>query len=229
MQVHARPKEMGIYGWRTKKCIENVVTGKFGKKGGSISQNASFKRISLGFGGGQKGGFKIWISPNTDFTACEMDEIHWFLGERKTHQNGVNAFALTIASRIPRQIVAFDAANSVRAQIIQDMVDSVKSFGHYFVDGCRAYREVYYHGKLKQNFENKNDTYIIEGTNSDVRCYIAGLQRRSRCFFRKFETMKSVLWLFINAYNKFGEWKRAYRERHPNCGRDFSNHHIHFI
>jgi len=171
----------------------------------------------------------VWISPNTDFVACEMDEIHWFIKERKTHLNGVNAYTMTIASRFPRQIVAFDVDNSVKARTIQQMVDRIPPFQKYFVDGCRSYRDVYYEGKLRQNFNNKNDTYIIEGTNADLRHYIAGLRRKSRCFFRKLETLKAVLWVFINAYNKFGDWKRNYWERNPNSGRDFGFNHTRFI
>jgi len=158
-----------------------------------------------------------------------MDEIYWFTSTRKDNKYGINTFVMTAVSRNPRQIVAFDVDISVNSKAIQQMVDSTKPFSEYFVDGCSVYRDVDFLGRLRQNFCDKKDTHIVESTNSDVRCYIAGLQRKSRCFFRKFETLKAVLCLFINAYNKFGEWKRAYRERYPNCGRDFSNHHIHFI
>ncbi|MDR1093190.1 MAG: hypothetical protein LBL66_03485, partial [Clostridiales bacterium] len=41
--------------------------------------------------------------------------------------------------------------------------------------------------------------------------YIAGLAWRSRCFYRSLETLNAVLALFVNAYNKFGDYKLRYR------------------
>jgi Fe2+ transport system protein B len=55
------------------------------------------------------------------------------------------------------------------------------------------------------------------------------LRRRSRCFFRKAETLIAVLNIFIDAYNKFGAAKMEYRQRHPDCGRDFHFSHLDFI
>ena len=118
-------------------------------------------------------------------------------------------------SRIPRQIIAFDVDKSVSAKFIQRMVDSVPSAKNYFTDGCLVYKDVDFLGRLKQNFENKRDTHIIESTNADLRHYICGLARRKRTFYRNRETLKSVLWVFINAYNKFGEAKLKYTDRQP--------------
>jgi len=155
-----------------------------------------------------------------------MDEVYWYIGTKK---DGINTYLMTMISRKPRQIVAFEIGVSVNAEALQRMANSTNPFHRYFVDGCRVYQNVDYVGCLSQNFEDKSDTYTIEGTNADLRCYIAALQRKSRCFFRSSETMKAVLWVLINAYNKFGDWKRNYREKHPKCGRKFPNHHINFI
>ena len=158
-----------------------------------------------------------------------MDEIHWFIKERRSKETGVNTYIMTIVSRFPRQIVAFDVDISIKSKLIQQMVNSTKPFEEYYVDGCSVYKDVDYLGRLKQNFEDKSDTHNVEGTNSDQRHYIAGLRRRSRCFFRKLETLKAVLCIFINAYNKFGEWKMNYWKRNPYAGRDFSFNHTRFI
>jgi len=64
-----------------------------------------------------------------------------------------------------------------------------------------VYLDVDFMGKYCRNIRNKSDTYIIEGINADLRHYIAALRRRIRCFFRRLETLKAVLTLFINAYN----------------------------
>jgi len=48
---------------------------------------------------------------------------------------------------------------------------------------------------------------------ADLRHYIPVLRRRSRCFCRSLETLEAVIAVFIDAYNKFGEAKRRYRQR----------------
>ena len=76
------------------------------------------------------------------------------------------------------------------------------------------------------------DTHLIEGSNADLRHYIAGLRRKSRCFFKSLETLKAVLYLFINAYNKFGEAKLEYANRYYNRykGRvDYPFSHLDFV
>ena len=157
----------------------------------------------------------VWISKQTDFRAFELDEIFWFTNTRQDNEIGINTYIMTMVSRFPRQILAFDVDKSVKAKLIQQMVNSVPSAKYYFTDGGSVYKDVDFLGRLKQNFENKNDTHNIESTNSDLRHYIAGLHRKSRCFFRKMENLKTILSAFINAYNKFGEAKLKYTDRKP--------------
>ena len=66
---------------------------------------------------------------------------------------------------------------------------------------------------MAKNIFDKEDTHNVESINADLRHYIHGLHRRSRCFYRTLETFNAVLWLFVNAYNKFGEAKLKYRIR----------------
>jgi IS1 family transposase len=136
---------------------------------------------------------------------------------------------MTMVSREPRQIIAFEVEESVRSEYIQKMVDRSLPAAKYFTDGGAAYLDVNFWGTHKRNIHNKNDTHIIEGTNADIRHYIAGLRRRSRCFFRSLETLRAVLAIFISAYNKFGEAKRAYKLRRPDCSRDFPFNHLLFV
>ena len=157
----------------------------------------------------------MWISPETDFSAFELDELFWFIKTRKDNEMGVNTYLMTMVSRFPRQIVAFDVDKSVKAKVIQQMVNSVPVAKNYFTDGGSVYLDVDFCGRHRRNIHNKNDTYIVEGTNADIRNYIAGLKRKSRCFFRSRENLKIVLWIFINAYNKFGHAKRNYTDRQP--------------
>ncbi|MCL1820692.1 MAG: hypothetical protein FWG36_08570, partial [Oscillospiraceae bacterium] len=72
-------------------------------------------------------------------------------------------------------------------------------------------------GEHIRNVSNKNDTFTVEGVNADLRHYIPILARRSRCFPRSLETLKAVLDVFVDAYNKFGIAKMKFRQnRNPN-------------
>ena len=106
------------------------------------------------------------------------------------------------------------------------MVDRTPGATNYYTDGGTVYLDVIFWGAHQRNIRNKADTHIIEGSNADIRHYIAGLRRKSRCFFRSIETLRAVLSLFIDAYNQFGDAKRRYKERHPNCGRNFPFNHL---
>ena len=172
---------------------------------------------------------ELWISSETKTDAFELDEIYWFVGKRKGFENGTNTYIMTMLSREPRQIVAFDVDKSVSSARIQAMVDHTLPAETYYTDGGHSYLGVDFIGRHKRNVRDKSDTHNIEGSNADIRHYIAGLRRRSRCFFRNEETLKAVLSIFICAYNKFGAAKLQYRLRHPDCGRDFHFSHIDFI
>jgi len=164
---------------------------------------------------------KVWISPQTDVVHFELDEIYWFTGTKQDSEtkitNSITVCRLmTTVSREPRQILDFRVSHNLESNAVQEMIDSLPEVKNYHTDGGAIYLGVDFIGKHRRNTQNKQDTHIIEGTNANIRCYIAGLQRKSRCFFRKFETLKAVLTLFINAYNKFGEEKLNYRKRFPN-------------
>ena len=171
----------------------------------------------------------MWISPSTKTDAFELDEIYWYVAKRKGHENGVNTYIMTMLSREPRQIVAFAVDNTVNAARIQEMVDGTVQAEKYYTDGGQSYLGVDFIGRHSRNTRDQSDTHNIEGSNADIRHYIAGLRRKSRCFFRKTETLIAVLRIFIYAYNKFGAAKLEYRLRHPGSGRDFHFNHLMFI
>ena len=135
----------------------------------------------------------------------ELDEVHWFIKRKGRGETRANTYIMTMTSRKPRQIVGYAVDNGVKSRQIQWIADSVGYAKEYCTDGCLVYQDVVFGGKHRQNFENKKDTHNIESSNADLRHYIAGLKRRSRCFFRSRETLEAVLSVFIDAYNKFGE------------------------
>lgn len=103
--------------------------------------------------------------------------------------------------------------NSKSAEIIQPIVDNAPPAYQYNSDGYVGYIDVVFPGRHKRNCHDKKDTHNVESVNADLRDYIAGLRRRSRCFFRSLATMCAVLFVFANAYNKFGEAKLKYRRK----------------
>ena len=65
----------------------------------------------------------------------------------------------------------------------------------------------------RPNVSNKNDTFTVESVNADLLHYIPVLARRSRCLCCTLKTLKAVIAVFVDAYNKFGKAKMLYRTR----------------
>ena len=74
-----------------------------------------------------------------------------------------------------------------------------------------GYIDVIYPGRYIRDVHNKNDTFTVEGVNADLRHYIPILARKSRCFAHKIETLRAVLEVFVEAYNRFGAAKLKFR------------------
>jgi len=137
--------------------------------------------------------------------------MYWFTNRKSQTKTRENTYIMTMISREPRQIISFDVQHDMKSFRLQGIVDNAIEAKEYCTDGCVGYLDVIFPGKHRRNIRNKRDTHIIEGVNADLRHYIAGLARRSRCFFRSLETLHAVLEVFIDAYNKFGEAKLKYR------------------
>lgn len=168
----------------------------------------------------------MWISQKTNYDAFELDELYWFINKKARTETRENTYVMTMVSRIPRQIVGFDAKSDKKAFRIQRIVDSVPPAKKYYTDGYVGYLDVDFPEKHMPNCHNKNDTHIAESINADLRHYISGLARRSRCFFRSLETLEAVLAIFIDAYNKYGEAKLKYRVSIEHKSLD-SEKHLH--
>lgn len=113
---------------------------------------------------------------------------------------------ITLVTRKPRQIVGFDIAFDTSKNRIQNIVDNAPKAKFYFSDANPSYQSVSYWGRHSY-FRDKSHTFTVEGINSDIRKYIAALQRRSKCFFRSLSTFKFVMNIFAYAFNNFGKFK----------------------
>ena len=156
----------------------------------------------------QKKTNSVWVSDRTEFNSFELDELFLFIGKKEVTKTRENAYIITMISRKPRQIVRYYAGNTREQNAMQCMIDSMGKAETYNTDGYTGYIFLDYHGgHHNRNINDKKDTHIVESINADLRCYIPGLKRRSRCFYRKIETIEQVLTVFVDAYNKFGEEK----------------------
>ena len=145
----------------------------------------------------------------------ELDELYWFIERKPRTETRENVYVMTMVSRQPRQIAGFDVAFDKSPERIQAIVDSAPEAENYCTDGWSGYVDVAYPGHHIRNCRDKSDTFTVEGVNADLRHYIPILARRSRCFARSLETLRAVMDVFVDAYNRFGRAKHAYRMCHP--------------
>jgi IS1 family transposase len=141
-------------------------------------------------------------SLESNYRILELDELYWFVGKKPRTQTRENVYLMTMVSREPRQIVGFDVAYDKTPERIQAIIDNASESKYYCSDGWNGYVDVVYPGKHVRNIRNKKDTFTVEGVNADLRHYIPILARKSRCFARKIDTLKIVLEVFVEAYNK---------------------------
>ena len=153
---------------------------------------------------------QVWTSEQTVDT-LELDELYWFIGQKGKGETRENVYLITMVSREPRQIVGFAVAFDKSPQRIQGIVDSAPPALKYCTDGYLGYVDVVYPGKHVRNVHNKNDTFTVEGVNADLRHYLPVLARRVRCFCRQLETLIAVVAVFVDAFNKFGDYKAKHR------------------
>ena len=158
----------------------------------------------------------------SNYHILEVDELYWYVGKKPNSQTKENCYIIPIVSREPRQIVAIDAAFDKSPERIQTLIDNAPPAEHYATDGYLGYIDVVYPGKHIRNVSNKNDTFTVESVNADLRHYIPILRRRSRCFPRSLKTLKAVLEVFAQAYNKFGEEKEHFRKHRNKSEPPFS-------
>ncbi len=118
--------------------------------------------------------------------------------------------------------MGFDAAYDKSPERVQRIVDDAPEATKYCTDGWFGYVDVIYPGRHIRNCRDKSDTFTVEGFNADMRHYIPILARRSRCFARTLETLKAVLNVFVDAYNRFGLAKYHYRQKHTKGAMPFA-------
>lgn len=70
----------------------------------------------------------------------------------------------------------------------------------YYSDAFPVYDTLYYGASYKPR-PDKQETYAVEAVNADLRQYLKRLARKSRCFFRRLQSLIETLRLFVYCYN----------------------------
>jgi IS1 family transposase len=94
--------------------------------------------------------------------------------------------------------------------LLQSVVDAAPRARNYYSDAFNTYRELCWWG-AHQSMYDKSQTYSVEGTNADLRHYLARLARRSRCFSRCINALTRAVDLFVRFYNA----RQMRKRKHP--------------
>lgn len=102
--------------------------------------------------------------------------------------------------------------------LVDQIFTQVPQAQQFYSDGLTTYQQlVYRQGRRAAQHEvapGKSQTYTVEGTNADLRCYVPPLARRSRCFPRHEEKLRALLGLFMTCYNHCCLARAKYPQRH---------------
>ncbi len=109
--------------------------------------------------------------------------------------------------------MAWAVYESHTPEVLQSVVDAAAHAQDYYSDGFNTYRELCWWGHHQAMYD-KSQTYSVEGTNAELRHYLAHLARRSRCFSRCIHALSRAVDLFVRFYNARQVKKRKYR-RYP--------------
>ncbi len=109
--------------------------------------------------------------------------------------------------------MAWAVCTSRTPELMQSVVDAAPHAQDYYSDAFNTYRELSWWG-THQAMYDKSQTYSVEGTNADLRHYLARLGRRSRCFSRCAHALTRAVDLFVRFYNARQIRKRKY-PRYP--------------
>ncbi len=111
------------------------------------------------------------------------------------------AYVVTAVCRTTHRIVGWSVCLERTIEILQSVVDRAPKAENYYTDGFLMYQDLSYWGTHKMLLD-KSETYSVEGSNADLRHYLARLQRSSRCFSRCLNALTRAVELFVYFYNE---------------------------
>lgn len=120
------------------------------------------------------------------------------------------AYVVTAVDRATHRIVGWAVCAERTLEILQSVIDDAPKAADYYTDGFLMYQDLSYWGNHTM-LKDKSQTYSVEGSNADIRHYLARLARSSRCFSRCFKALARAIELFVHFYNE----RQLKKRRHP--------------
>ena len=102
--------------------------------------------------------------------------------------------------------MAWAVYETLTPELMQFVVDSAPHARSYYSDAFNTYRELCWWGEHTAMYD-KSQTFSVEGTNADLRHYLARLARRSRCI----QALRRAVDLFARCYNA----RQLRKRKHP--------------
>lgn len=117
---------------------------------------------------------------------------------------------MTLVDRSTRCFLGCRIVKSRSAEEAQGLIDDAPAAKSYFSDNFKIYWGVEYGRSRYVAMRNKSETFAVEAGNAELRHYLARLTRRSRCFSRSLDALRTAVKLFINAWNRRQIHSRTY-------------------
>ena len=114
-----------------------------------------------------------------------------------------------MVERATHCLLSWDAVHERSTINLQNCLERAPRAKQYFSDAFPAYDTLYY-GAPYEMRSDKKETYAVEAVNADLRHYLKRFARRSRCFSRSLQAIRTQLYLFAFCYNHRQLMKHKY-------------------
>jgi insertion element IS1 protein InsB len=118
---------------------------------------------------------------------------------------------VTAVERETRCILGWAVVPERTTAMLQAVIDQVPDAFQYCTDDFVTYHTLNYHRGFHLVAPGKSETYAVEAVNAELRHYLARLTRRSRCFSKCIEALRTTLQLFVTCWNR----RQLHRRRYP--------------
>ena len=122
---------------------------------------------------------------------------------------------MTFVDRQTRCILAWKVSKRRTGFEFQEMLAESAQEHDYYSDDHQGYKNVLYSPAIQHPMQDKSETYSVEGSNADLRHYLARLRRRLRCFSRCEQALQNAVKIFVFAYNSRQLFKQRYPKYNP--------------
>jgi len=123
------------------------------------------------------------------------------------------AFIVTLVDRQTRSIVSDAVCEARRPEVLQSVIHSAPHAESYFSDAFLTSRALCWWGTHTALYD-KSQTSSVEGDKVELRHYLAGLARKSRCFSKCIKALRRAVELFVWCWNR-RQLRKQQHARYP--------------